>query len=171
MDGWKITFLLGRPIFRGELLVSGSVYQLGVKLSISDVDIDLERQDFQDCLTFLKGSRELTKRMRLKERQERDKGGKLLWSGSWRDSSTDCTLNRCYQQGNLINIIFEFWSIIMNDWHMLLPSKDLYLLWGKHGFKHEEINIDKKKYPPKNKPKKENMSSKIIAVPNTKLTI
>lgn len=36
-------------------------------------------QDFQDCLTFLKGSRELTKRMRLKERQERDKGGKLLW--------------------------------------------------------------------------------------------
>lgn len=35
-------------------------------------------QDFQDCLTFLKGSRELTKRMRLKERQERDKGGKLL---------------------------------------------------------------------------------------------
>jgi len=35
-------------------------------------------QDFQDCLTFLKGSRELTKRMRLKERQEREKGGKLL---------------------------------------------------------------------------------------------
>ena len=26
MDGWKMTFLLGNPIFRGELLVSGSVY-------------------------------------------------------------------------------------------------------------------------------------------------
>ncbi len=25
MDGWNTTFLLGRPIFRGELLVSGSV--------------------------------------------------------------------------------------------------------------------------------------------------
>ena len=25
MDGWKITFLLGWPIFRGELLVSGTV--------------------------------------------------------------------------------------------------------------------------------------------------
>ncbi|CAL1155481.1 unnamed protein product, partial [Cladocopium goreaui] len=35
-------------------------------------------QDFQDCLTFLKGSRELTKRMRLKERQERDKGHRHL---------------------------------------------------------------------------------------------
>ena len=26
MDGWNTTFLLGRPIFRGQLLVSGSVY-------------------------------------------------------------------------------------------------------------------------------------------------
>ena len=25
MDGWNTTFLLGRPIFRGELLVSGRV--------------------------------------------------------------------------------------------------------------------------------------------------
>ena len=25
MDGWNITFLLGRPIFRGELLVSGRI--------------------------------------------------------------------------------------------------------------------------------------------------
>ena len=25
-DGWKMNFLLGWPIFRGELLVSGSVY-------------------------------------------------------------------------------------------------------------------------------------------------
>ena len=33
MDGWNTTFLLGRPIFRGELLISGRVdvfpFQLG----------------------------------------------------------------------------------------------------------------------------------------------
>ena len=28
MDGWNISFLLGWPLFRGELLVSGSVYNL-----------------------------------------------------------------------------------------------------------------------------------------------
>ena len=27
-DGWKTTFLLGRPIFRGKLLVSGSVLHI-----------------------------------------------------------------------------------------------------------------------------------------------
>ena len=27
MDGWKTTFLLGWPIFKGELLVSGSVFE------------------------------------------------------------------------------------------------------------------------------------------------
>ena len=26
MDGWKTTFLLGRPLFRGELLVLASVH-------------------------------------------------------------------------------------------------------------------------------------------------
>ena len=28
MDAWNTTFLLGRPIFRGELLVSGRVYHI-----------------------------------------------------------------------------------------------------------------------------------------------
>ena len=28
MNGWNTSFLLGRPIFRGELLVSGSVVKL-----------------------------------------------------------------------------------------------------------------------------------------------
>jgi len=27
IDGWNTTFLLGRPIFRGELLVSGRVHE------------------------------------------------------------------------------------------------------------------------------------------------
>ncbi|CAK9054373.1 DUF1995 domain-containing protein [Durusdinium trenchii] len=39
---------------------------------------DTRAQDPEDCLTFLKGSRELMKRMRLKERQDREKGGKMI---------------------------------------------------------------------------------------------
>ena len=35
-------------------------------------------KDYQDLMTFLKGSREMTKRMRLKERQQREAGGKLI---------------------------------------------------------------------------------------------
>ncbi|OLP83957.1 hypothetical protein AK812_SmicGene35207 [Symbiodinium microadriaticum] len=34
-----------------------------------------DQQDYQDLMTFLKGSREMTKRMRLKERQQREAGG------------------------------------------------------------------------------------------------
>jgi len=33
---------------------------------------------YEDCMTFLKGSREMTRRMRLKERQEREAGGKQI---------------------------------------------------------------------------------------------
>ena len=32
MDGWNTTFLLGRPIFRGELLVSGRISQVELDL-------------------------------------------------------------------------------------------------------------------------------------------
>ena len=35
MDGWNTTFLLGRPIFRGELLVSGRVFSAISKGPIS----------------------------------------------------------------------------------------------------------------------------------------
>ncbi len=38
INGWKIKFLLGWPIFRGELLVSGSV---GVELWVNQLDINL----------------------------------------------------------------------------------------------------------------------------------
>ena len=37
MDGWNTTFLLGRPIFRGELLVSGRV----LMISIRDIELKL----------------------------------------------------------------------------------------------------------------------------------
>ena len=39
MDGWNTSFLLGWPIFRGELLVSGRVY---IYIYIYDRDIHLE---------------------------------------------------------------------------------------------------------------------------------
>eukprot|EP00437_Effrenium_voratum_P017137 CAMPEP_0181454864 /NCGR_PEP_ID=MMETSP1110-20121109/30460_1 /TAXON_ID=174948 /ORGANISM="Symbiodinium sp., Strain CCMP421" /LENGTH=369 /DNA_ID=CAMNT_0023579227 /DNA_START=29 /DNA_END=1138 /DNA_ORIENTATION=- len=39
---------------------------------------DQQAADYQDLMTFLKGSREMTKRMRLKERQQREAGGKLI---------------------------------------------------------------------------------------------
>ena len=34
MDGWNTSFLLGWPIFRGELLVSGRVNQVGTKIHV-----------------------------------------------------------------------------------------------------------------------------------------
>ena len=40
MDGWNTTFLLGRPIFRGELLVSGRV-PLTLDITVRNVGIEL----------------------------------------------------------------------------------------------------------------------------------
>ncbi len=42
MDGWKPSFLLERPIFRGELLVSGSVF-----FSVHDWSILIASEDKQ----------------------------------------------------------------------------------------------------------------------------
>ncbi|CAJ1392985.1 unnamed protein product [Effrenium voratum] len=39
---------------------------------------EVQAQDEEDCMSFLKGSRELVKRMRLKERQQREAGGKFV---------------------------------------------------------------------------------------------
>ena len=47
MDGWKTCFLLGWPIFRGELLVLGRVSfsvrlvkKLGLKLRVLEIEMD-----------------------------------------------------------------------------------------------------------------------------------
>ena len=43
MDGWKTTFLLGRPLFSGNMLVSGRVYKPG---AIQSLDIEAPFIDF-----------------------------------------------------------------------------------------------------------------------------
>ena len=63
MDGWNTTFLLGRPIFRGELLVSGRVrpYFLGgalegsLKFCMKPVDLVMEPVDLVMKLVDLVG--------------------------------------------------------------------------------------------------------------------
>ena len=48
MDGWKMKFLFGLPIFRGELLVLGSVF------TIYDGKIRHETMSFGSCWSFFK---------------------------------------------------------------------------------------------------------------------
>ena len=47
INGWKMNFLLGRPIFRGELLVSGSVIHDIFKPVLGGIDLEVRTNSFQ----------------------------------------------------------------------------------------------------------------------------
>ena len=52
MDGWNTSFLLGWPLFRGELLVSGSVYPCdgGCELKIMEFQLNFMVNPYRQAI-------------------------------------------------------------------------------------------------------------------------